>query len=184
MTTQWYALHSKPMKESLLSTQLCLHHVESYYPCLRVKPVNPRARKTRPYFPGYVFGRMDLEQIPSHTLLWLPGLAGIVSFDGIPSPVPEDLIAAIRRHVDEINAAGADPLESLKPGETVVIRDGPFEGYEAILDARLPDNERVRVLLKLLQARQVGLELPEAQVRRKMKPAKRPPFSGARAGRP
>jgi transcriptional antiterminator RfaH len=166
------------MKESLLSTQLCLHHVESYYPCLRVKPVNPRSRKTRPYFPGYVFGRLDLEQTNSRTLLWLPGLAGIVSFDGIPSPVPDNLIVAIRRHVDAINATGGDHLECLKPGETVVIRDGPFEGYEAILDARLPDNERVRVLLKLLQARQVSLELPAAQIRKKMKPAERPCFPG------
>ena len=42
------------------------------------------------------------------------------------------------------NAAGADPLNGLRPGEIVVIQDGPFEGYEAIFDSRLPGNERWR----------------------------------------
>ena len=167
MTAYWYALQSKPMKENLLREQLDLHQIEGYFPCLHVKPVNPRSRKTRPYFPGYVFARMDREQISSHTLLWLPGLARIVSFDGIPSPIPDNLIAAIRRHVDEINAAGGKQLAELKPGDALVIQGGLFDGYEAILDARLKGVERVRVLLKLLQARQVSVDLPAAQVRKK-----------------
>lgn len=149
--------------------QLRLREIECYYPAIRVNPVNPRARKVRPYFPGYVFGRFDLEQTGPSTLQWIPGAVGIVSFDGIPSHVPDSLVSAIRRHVDEINAAGGEHLAGLKPGETVVIRGGPFEGYEAILDARLPGSERVRVLLKLLQARQVNLELSAALVRKKVR---------------
>jgi transcription antitermination factor NusG len=93
------------------------------------------------------------------TLPWIPGAVGIVSFDGTPAFVPDSLINAIRRHVDEINAAGGEHLAGLKRGEAVVIQGGPFEGYEAILDARLPGSERVRVLLKLLQ-RQMNVELP------------------------
>jgi transcriptional antiterminator RfaH len=169
MTAQWYALHSKPGKESFLSEQLNLREIECYFPYIRVQPVNPRARKLKPYFPGYVFARLDLEQTGPSTLQWIPGAVGIVSFDGIPSHVPESLINAIRRHVDEINAAGREHLAGLKPGETVLIQGGPFEGYEAILDARLPGSERVRVLLKLLQARQVNVELPAEQIRKKLK---------------
>ncbi|HEU0296198.1 MAG TPA: hypothetical protein VFR47_25910 [Anaerolineales bacterium] len=56
MTAHGYALHSKPMKEALLWQQLSLHEIEGYYPCLRVQPV-------KPYFPGYAFGRVDLEQV-------------------------------------------------------------------------------------------------------------------------
>ena len=65
MTAQWYALQSKPMKESLLYEQLKLRAIECYYPFIRVQPVNPRARKVRAYFPGYVFGCPSLPRILS-----------------------------------------------------------------------------------------------------------------------
>ena len=83
--------------------------------------------------------------------------------------VHDNLINGIRWHVDEINAAGGENLAGLKPGETVVIQGGPFVGYEAILDVRLPGSERVRVLLKLLQAQIMNVELPASQIQRKVR---------------
>ncbi len=81
--------------------------------------------------------------------------------------VPDGLIQAIRRRVDEINQEGGGQLHGLQPGEAVIIQDGPFAGQEAIFDTRISGNERVRVLLKLLQGRQIPLELPSAQIERK-----------------
>lgn len=89
------------------------------------------------------------------------------SFDALPASVPEALIVAIRRRVDEINQAGGEQLDGLKPGDTGVIRDGPFAGQEAIFDTRISGTERVRVLLKLLRGRQMPVELPSGQVERK-----------------
>jgi transcription antitermination factor NusG len=167
MSAHWYVLHSKPMKESLLCEQLSLHQIESYYPYIRVQPASPHARRSKPYFPGYIFGYVDLEQTNLSTLQWMPGAAGIVSFDGLPSSVPDHVIAAIRRRVDEINAAGADLLDGLKSGEVVTISDGPFSGYDAIFDARLSGEERVRVFLRFLNRKQFPLELSGRQIRRK-----------------
>jgi hypothetical protein len=49
-----------------------------------------------------------------------------------------------------------------------MISDGPFAGYEAIFDARVPGSERVRVLLQLLNSqRQVPLELTAGQIKQK-----------------
>jgi transcriptional antiterminator RfaH len=151
------------LKEGLLAEQLRLKGIESYFPFLRVKPVNPRARKVKPYFPGYVFGRIDLRQHPRDHL-WLPGLAGVVCFDGIPSHVPDNLIEAIRRRVDQVNAAGGETLETLKPGDPVKIQEGPFRGYEAILDTHLSGEARVRVLLTFLNRSQIPVELPQQQI--------------------
>ena len=167
MTPQWYALHSKPMKEAFLWEQLSLHEIEGYYPCIRVQPSNPRARRVKAYFPGYVFGYMDLEQTNTTRLWWMPGSAGIVSFNGMPSHVPEVMIAAIRRRVDEINAAGGELFDGLKTGDVLTVQEGPFKGYEAIFDARLSGDDRVRVLLKLLKGQQFPLELPDRQIQRK-----------------
>jgi transcriptional antiterminator RfaH len=159
MSTQWYVLRSKPNKESLLWEQLSIHNIETYYPRLKVNPVNPRARKVKPYFPGYVFIHTDLEQVAPSTLQWMPGAIGFVSFDSLPSVVPENLIHAIQKRVDQVNAVGGELFEGLKKGDAVTIESGPFAGYEAIFDARISGSERVRVLLKMLQGRSTKMEV-------------------------
>jgi transcriptional antiterminator RfaH len=168
MNLQWYVLRSQPNKEMTLWRELTARGFESFYPQLHVRPVNPRSRKIRAYFPGYLFLETDIEQAGVSTFQWMPFSCGLVSFDGLPAAVPETLIQAIRRHVDEINAAG-DPqglLAGLKRGERVVIQGGPFDGYEAIFDTRLAGTARVRVLLNLLRVRQMPVELPAAQIQR------------------
>jgi transcriptional antiterminator RfaH len=167
MTATWYVLHSKPRKEEFLCDQLTARRLDAFCPQVRVQPANPRARKTRPYFPGYVFVQADLQDVRMSSMAWMPGATGFVSFDGAPADVPENLVEAIRRRVDGINAAGGELLQGLEAGETVVIRDGPFAGYEAIFDARLDGLERVRVFLKLLQKRQFPLELSVGQIQQK-----------------
>ncbi len=164
MPTAWYVLHSKPHKEEFLSEQLWLRRIETFSPRIRVQVVNPRARKIRPYFPGYLFVHVDLQVTPLAMLRYTPGASSLVMFGGEPASVPEGLIQAIRRRVDEINAAGGEVMETLKPGITVLVDAGPFSGYEAIFDVRLPGTDRVRVLLKLLKDRQVLLELPASHV--------------------
>ena len=174
MNQEWYVLRSKPNKEMTLWRELTVHEFECFYPRLHVKPVNPRSRTIRPYFPGYMFLHMDIDQVGASMFRWMPFSNGLVSFGDVLATVPNNLIQAIHRHVDEINAAGGEQLAGLKPGDAVLIQGGPFEGHEAIFDASLPGGERVRVLLKLLQARQVNLELPDAQIQRVHARQKRP----------
>ncbi len=166
MALAWYVLRSKPNKEDFFWGQLLAHRIEVFYPCIRAKTVNPRARKVKPYFPGYLFIHVDLQDVTVSFLNWMPGSRGLVAFDAQPASVPESLIVAIRRRVDEINAAGGEQLVDLQPGDSVVIQAGPFAGQEAIFDASLSGNARVRVLLKLLRGRQLPVELPGAQIER------------------
>jgi transcription antitermination factor NusG len=159
MAIQWYALRSKPRKEDVVWKQVHDRGYEVFCPRLRVNPVNPRSRKFRPYFPGYLFVRVDLEQAGLSAFQWLPHSTGLVSFGGEPAPVPDNLIFAIQRRVEEITAAGGEVFDALHKGDVVRINYGPFEGYEAIFDARLPGSERVRVLLQFLSDRYVPIEL-------------------------
>lgn len=164
MAVYWYVLRSKPHKEDFLWEQLMAREMEVYYPRLRVRPVNPRSRKVKPYFPGYMFVRLDLEQATMSAMQWLPGAAGLVMFDGAPPVVPDSLIASLRRHVDEVNVTDKNLFDGLKSGDDVVVQAGPFAGYEAIFDARISGRERVRVLLKMLGNRRLAVELPASQV--------------------
>ena len=163
MSIHWYVLRSKPNKEKLLWEQLNIREVETFYPQIRVQTVNPRARQVKAYFPGYVFVRVDLDEVGLSILQWMPGAIGFVSYDNQPSMVPDALIPIIKRKVDEINTAGGELFHELKQGDLVEIQSGPFAGYEAIFDARLPGSERVRVLLKMLQGRSANFAKMEIQ---------------------
>jgi transcriptional antiterminator RfaH len=169
MATHWYALRSKPRKEEVLWRQLRSQDYEVFFPRLRVQPVNPRARKLVPYFPGYMFVQVDLAEVGLSTFQWMPHAVGLVNFDGEPAPVPENLIQAISKRVDEIAAAGGEFFDGLKSGDRIKISDGPFAGYEAIFDARIPGTERVRVLIQMLSDRRLPVELRVGQVERKRK---------------
>ena len=169
MSEAWYALRSKPRKEEVLWKQLLARDIDVFFPRIRVHPVNPRSRKLRPYFPGYMFVQVNLEAEGLSKFNWMPFAIGLVSFDGEPAVVPENLIHEVRKRVEEIAAVGGEFYDGLKPGDPVRISSGPFTGYEAIFDMRLPGTERVRVLIQMLTDRNVPVELKSGQVQRKKK---------------
>jgi transcriptional antiterminator RfaH len=156
----WYVLQSKPRKEQWLYKQLDILDIEVYYPCLLGKSLKSLVPTDKPYFPGYLFVNVDLEQMGVSTLSWIPGSQGLVSFGGEPARVPEGVLQKIRQRVDEINSSEDPLLRGLKPGDPVEIRSGPFAGYSAIFCAQLRGSERAQVLLKLLQDRSVRIDLP------------------------
>jgi transcription antitermination factor NusG len=170
MPNQWYALRSKPRKEDVVWRQLRLDGVEVFYPRLRVNPVNPRSKKIKPYFPGYLFVYIDIEQTGISRFQWMPHTIGLVSFGGEPAHVPENLIIELQKRVAEIAEAGGEVFDGLKAGDKVRISNGPFQGYEAIFDARVSGTERVRVLLELLtNKRRVPIELSSGSIEKKKK---------------
>ena len=161
---RWYVMHSKPQKEALLRERLRIQRIEVYLPSIRVQPVNPRARKVQPFFPGYLFVHVDLEHIPISELRGIPGSIGIVSYGGEPAYVGEALIHALQKQVEEINDSLNGYVERFKSGDLVVINDGPFATYTAMFDCRLSGHDRVRVLLELLQGQKMRLELSGRQL--------------------
>lgn len=166
MSLAWYVLRSKPHKEDLLWRQATSRGFAIFYPCIPSRAVNPRARQLVPYFPGYMFVRADLAAVGSAVFEWMPNAHGLVAFDGEPASVPDELVDAVARRVDAINAAGGELFLALTRGDAVKITAGPLAGCEAIFDARLSGGERVRVLLALLNEQRVPVVLSERQIER------------------
>jgi transcription elongation factor/antiterminator RfaH len=156
---QWYVIHSKPRKEALLRERLRIQRIEVYLPSIRVKPVNPRARKEQPFFPGYLFIHVDLEQISISELRRIPGTTGIVCYGGEPATVGDSLIRTIQKQIEDITESNNQSANRFKSGDWVVINDGPFANFKAMFDCRLSSQDRVRVFLELLQGQKMRLEL-------------------------
>lgn len=160
----WYVIQAKPQKEDFLCQQLRVRGIEVYFPYIRVKTVNPRARKTKPYFPGYMFLQMDSSKDNPSALRWVPGAVSLVFFGGEPASVADSFVHLLQKRLEELNNAKEYPVD-IKQGTPVVIQDGPFTGYEAIFDSRLSGSDRVRVLLSLLCNRQIALDIPAGYIR-------------------
>lgn len=145
MSCEWYAVFSKPLKESYVVHYLMGKGIEVYYPMVRV-----RKSEYKSFFPRYLFVHTDLQAIGTSALKWIPGSVGLVAFDGIPAVVPQHFIEALRHKLKDFNASDSHRLKDLKQGDHVVIIDGPFAGYEAVFDMRLSASDRVQVLLHWL----------------------------------
>ena len=162
----WYILHSKPNKEEFVLQQLNLRDITAYCPCVKTKPVNPRSRKIKPYFPGYLFIDADIDLVGTSALKWIPGSVGLVSFGNELASLPDDILQTIRNHIDQINIAHPNTDKEFMPGDQIQIQSGPFTGYQAIFDSYATGHERVQVLLQLLQDRQIKLDLATVTIER------------------
>ena len=162
----WYALRSKPRQEESLWQEVRRRGFSTFYPRLRVRPVNPRARKTRPYFPGYLFVQADLPAVGLVEFQWMPYSLGLVCFGDDAASVSPSLVHAIWKRVGSMNDEETKFGQRLRRGDRVMVREGPLAGYEGVFDARLTGQERVRVLLSLLRDRYVMVELSESSLER------------------
>ena len=83
------------------------------------------------------------------------GVRRVVSFGSVPTKVNEEMIDSIKLRLQDGYVVIETP--SLRPGQTVRIQQGPFEGLEATFQREMSNQQRVVLLLKALsyQARVV-----------------------------
>jgi transcriptional antiterminator RfaH len=142
----WYGLHTKPNAEALVARTLMARGLHAFLPLLPSRP----GERLRPLFPAYLFVRCDLTAVGIENLQWIPGLRRILSFGGRPAVVPDAAIALIERSLAEIEAAGGLPQHPFKPGDTVVIDQGPLAGLRGVFQGPVGPAERVRILVRFL----------------------------------
>ena len=169
MSEQWFVLQSKPHKERPLYDQVLARGVECFFPRVMVTPVNPRSASERSLFPNYMFVRCDLDELGDSYFRWMPYAHGLVGFDDQPATVPDNLVMALRNRVKEVNEKGGLRFNQLEQGLEVQVVDGPLRGYDGIFDMRLDGHARVRVLLNLLNKRQMPVDLHASQIQPKKK---------------
>ena len=167
---KWYVLHSHPRREEALYQHVLSQGFDCYYPIIKVHPVNPRSRKTQPYFPGYIFVHVDLKSIGDSVFKWMPYSTGLVTFGGEPATIHDAIVDTISLFVAKINSNEFSAVNGLKSGDKVEIHSGLFKGYDAIFDMQISGSQRVRILLKMLtQDRIVPIVLPANQIKSKAK---------------
>jgi transcription antitermination factor NusG len=158
--TPWYAAYTSPNHERRVALQLEERRIQSFLPTYKsVRRWKDRRKLLElPLFPSYVFVQMNATNRLS--LLQLPGVLGLVCFQGKPVPVASGEIENLRHGLAGRTVVHPHPY--LKAGRRVRICNGSMTGVEGIL-VRKRDATRVVLSISLLQ-RSVSVEVDEADV--------------------
>lgn len=160
MSSRWYVLRCKPHKEYVILHQLQQKGYEAYFPCFASRNERSGRLEIKPYFPGYLFVRFDLDTVGISTFQWMPHTDGLVCFEAGPAYVPDPLVNAVQRRVVDLNKASLIAPQAAGESELQeTLLENARNEYDAFLDQGLSGGERVNGLLRLLQA----LSLPSAK---------------------
>jgi transcriptional antiterminator RfaH len=145
----WYVIQTKPKKEEEATSYLSTKGVEIFSPLMEA--FNTRNAKVtkelKPLFPGYIFGKFDLEQ--NYPLVrWGRGVKCVLGFGGYPTSISEQVVEIIKERTDTQGVVRVK--QGFKPNDVVRIKAGPLKDLIGIFERWVSDNERVRVLLNLI----------------------------------
>ena len=149
LTSRWYVLCCKPHKEQVVLQRLHQMGLETYFPCSKAQNGRTGKLELRPYFPGYLFVRVNLNEVSLSTFQWMPHTEGLVCFETRPAFVPDHLLQAVHRHVKD--SAGSGSILPQDNSTGVPALQTCVDDYEAFLNPRLTSGERVSGLLKMLE---------------------------------
>lgn len=187
----WYVIHSYAGYENRVKANLENRTVsldmedyifEVQVPMEDVVEVKNAQRKTvrRVRIPGYVLVRMELTDESWGVVRHTPGVTGFVgnAYDPIPltmdevvsmlAPVIEEHEAARAAEEGEARKAaeatsGSEIIVEFEIGETVMVKEGSFEGHPATIQEIRPEQQKLTVLLSIFE-RDVPVELGFGQV--------------------
>jgi len=132
-----------------------------------VKAGKQRVTETKLY-PGYVFVEMRLEpdgRIPQDVFFLIKETTGVGDFVGTagrPTPMAPHEVEKMLFDSRKPEEATTVKMEFVK-GDSVTIKEGPFQNYEGSVDEVLPEKGLVRVLVTIF-GRQAPIELEYWQI--------------------
>jgi transcription elongation factor/antiterminator RfaH len=146
---RWYAVHTLPRREFGARAQLEAQSYMIFLPC-HLRTVR-HARKLRtinaPFFPRYLFVRLDLSRDRWRSINGTYGVAGIIMEGEQPMPVPLGIVEALKAALE----SGSETARNgdLQIGQQVEVMVGPFANLVGKLES-FDGRARVRILLQIM----------------------------------
>jgi transcriptional antiterminator RfaH len=146
---RWYAVKTQPRREFQVDAVLSRRDVEVFLPRIQTRrDRRPSHESIEPLFAGYLFARLDVASSKWLAARSAPGVAYFLGCEGVPSPLPDDLVEGIRARVEARERQPRQP--QFNRGDRLTITDGPLYGLEVIFESRLSASGRVRAFLQVL----------------------------------
>ncbi|MFA5581730.1 MAG: transcription termination/antitermination protein NusG [Paracoccaceae bacterium] len=116
----------------------------------------------RRFMPGYVLVRMDMSDRGYHLITSINRVTGFLGPQGKPMPMRDEEVNQILNRVEE-GEATPRTLISFQVGEKVSVNDGPFEGFDGMVEDVDEANQRLKVTVSIF-GRATPVELEFTQV--------------------
>ncbi|MET0604988.1 MAG: transcription termination/antitermination protein NusG [Beijerinckiaceae bacterium] len=173
MSMRWYIVHAYSNFENKVAQsikdQAAQRHLEDKFEEVLVPTENVvevrRGKKVnaeRKFFPGYVLVKCDLTDEVFHLIKNTPKVTGFLGADKKPHPIPEAEALRIKGQVQE----GVDrpkPSVTFEVGEQVKVSDGPFQGFNGVVEEVDQGRARLKVAVSIF-GRATPVELEYGQV--------------------
>ena len=117
---------------------------------------------TRKFYPGYVMLRMTMTDFSWHLVQTIPKVTGFVGGKNRPAPMKPEEAARILQLM-ETRKETPRPKFSFERGEDVRVIDGPFGGFNGVVEDVNYDKGKLRVSVSIF-GRQTPVELDFIQV--------------------
>ena len=121
-----------------------------------------RVVKEKTSLPGYVFVEASLVGDVAHMLRFIPNVLGFLGGQDNPVPVPQAEINRMVGTAEETELAEEVNIPYLVD-ETVKVIDGPFSGFNGIIEEVNTEKRKLKVMVKIF-GRKTPLELSFMQV--------------------
>jgi len=119
---------------------------------------------TRKFFPGYVLVEMDMSNESWQMIKETPKVTGFVGGGSQPIPLAQEEVDTLLKQIDSGTAVPRQKEEFHK-GDSVRIIDGPFLGFNGMVDDVDQERSRLKVLVSIF-GRGTPVELGFLQVER------------------
>jgi transcriptional antiterminator NusG len=116
----------------------------------------------RRFMPGYVLVHMEMSDEGYHLVNGINRVTGFLGPQGRPMPMRDAEVEAILGRVEE-GVEAPRTLISFEIGEKVAVTDGPFEGFDGMVEGVDDGNQRLKVSVSIF-GRATPVELEFTQV--------------------
>jgi transcriptional antiterminator NusG len=175
MPKYWYVVHTyagfeKRVRDSILeqASQMGLQDsiTQVLMPTEDVIEIKDGKKRTstRKFFPGYVLVEMDMSPQSWEMIKKTPKVTGFVGGGTQPIPLTSEEVETLLKQIDTGTAVPRQKEEFHK-GDNVRIIDGPFLGFNGMVDDVDLERSRVKVLVSIF-GRGTPVELGFLQVER------------------
>lgn len=143
----WYALKTRSRHEKKVNERLLQKGITCYLPLYTTyrKWSDRRKKVTEPLFTCYLFVRIPLKD--RLDVLQTDGVVNLVSFKGIPAPIPEHQIDSVRMVLNELDTV--ERADYLTAGEEVEVIHGPLRGVTGTFQ-RIKDQSRLVISIEAI----------------------------------
>jgi len=121
-----------------------------------------KVQAERRFMPGYVLVHMEMSDEGYHLISQINRVTGFLGPQGRPMPMRDAEVNQILNRVEE-NENSPRTVILFDIGEKVKVVDGPFEGFEGMVDSVDEDHQRLKVTVSIF-GRATPVELEFTQV--------------------